>query len=613
MCGIVGYISDKEGFHKGLLEKMTQRLAHRGPDGSGTFVEDHCGLGHTRLAILDLHERSLQPMYSENGQYVLVFNGEIYNYKELTEQLGYQPKTASDSEIILAAFEKWHDDCVHHFNGMFSFGIYDKVSKTLKLWRDRMGIKPLYYYWDGTHFAFASELKALLEIPVEKEINKEAINDYLFLEYTPAPKTVIKHFYKLEKGHQLIISNGNIEKKQYYDILGKVKPDEENTSVDTEALEEVLKSSITYRSISDVPVGTFLSGGTDSSLITALFNTVNSDKAKCFSIGFPEKKYDESQYAKHVAEILQCDMNYTQIQPMWSQSLLPGIVSSYDEPFAVPSVIPSVEVCKHAKTNVTVALSGDGGDELFMGYGYYHWIKRMRWLHNIPEFLRSSLSQIGSLAPSRYARIAQVLQYDQTSNHWPHFWSQDQYMFNERDIGKLTGQSYRHESTLSTWQKIENLKVNDFRKVSLFDLSYYLPDNLLYKMDMASMSQSLEVRVPLLDHRVVELAVNMPTHQMIKGNVQKLALKKILGNYLPQSLVHRKKWGFPAPVEYWLKDNLKDVQELLLNSSTFTNHHFDTMEVKKLINAFKSGQHYQFKKIWSLLVLNSWYDKYMKG
>lgn len=617
MCGIAGYYSKGGKFSATELDKMTLALAHRGPDASGVFVNDDrtVGLGHRRLSILDLSEVANQPMVSHDGRYVIAYNGEVYNYMEVAKQLGIRTKTTSDTEVILEAFILKGPEFVHLLNGMFALAIYDKQEDKLFVLRDRMGVKPIYYYYKDGQFAFASETKALLHLPISRELNKTALKDYFFFEYVAQYQSVFKELQKLPQGHYLTLDKNGIQIVKYYDLLDKLQPDVVYPGLDEtmQQLDGLLESSVRYRRISDVPVGIFLSGGTDSSLLTSKFQQISDTPIKSFTIGFEVKQFDESGYAEQVARHLKTNHSVSFISEQESKSIVENIVDHFDEPFAAPSTIPSLLVSKKAREHVTVALGGDGGDELFMGYGYYHWYDRIQKLNKLGGRTARKLAvKMLGLMGNRYKRAAQVIDYEDEAGMWPHVWSQEQYMFSENEISSLFGEPYKHTTTLQDWKKIDSLNIHPHRKLSLYDLRQYLPHNLLYKMDIASMASALEVRLPFMDYRLVEYALNMPEKYKIAEGEKKYILKKLLEKYIPKELVYRKKWGFNSPVNHWLRGDLKYMAPKYLGKEIIEKQGlFDYNFVQQTVDKFYKGEDYHYKKVWALIFFQMWYKKYI--
>lgn len=620
MCGIAGYFSPEGHFQKHHLETLTNALAHRGPDAVGYFTENAVGLGHRRLSIIDLTEAANQPFFSRNNRYTLVFNGEIYNFKEIEAELklvdeNFLPKTKSDTEIIIEAFALWGVEFVHKLNGMFTIAVYDRDEKSLFIFRDRMGIKAVYYHYDGKNLAFASEIKALTKIGLDKTIDTNALKDYFFLEYIPGEQTIFKNIRKLSAGFYLRISEQGLEKKQYYDIANKyLDNNQQSEEYYKEGFIDQLNKSVKYQSISDVPIGAFLSGGTDSSLICAIFQKQNKQPVNTFTIGFDVKEFDETAYAHRVAKILKTNHNLTNVGEKEGLELVEHLTDFYDQPFAVPSEIPSYIVCKKAKQYVTVALSGDGGDELFMGYGYYNWQKRIEKINALGGYpFRKIAASFLDILDNRSKRAARIFDYTDEKNSWLHIWSQEQYMFSEKEISTLFQTNYKHSTLSIEWAKISSINIHPFEQIALFDIKNYLADNLLYKMDIASMSSSLEVRVPYLDHNLVEFAVNIPFKYKIKNGEQKHLMKSALEKYLPNDLIYRKKWGFPAPVGNWLKSDMGFLIEKYLCEKQLNKHQlFNSDFINKLIAKFRKGEDFHYKRIWALIIFQMWYNKYME-
>lgn len=621
MCGIAGYFSPEGRFNKQHLQTVTNSLTHRGPDASGYFIENAVGFGHRRLSIIDLSEAANQPFFSRNKRFVVVFNGEIYNFNEIEKELkevekNFHPNTNSDTEIITEAFAVWGIEFVHKLNGMFTIAVYDREEKTLFLFRDRMGIKPVYYHYDGSNFVFASELKALTKIGIDKTLNLNALKDYLFLEYVPGEQTIFKNIRKLSAGYFLKISEQDFEKKQYYNIADKYLENTANTEdYYKEQFIEHLRKSVKYQSISDVPIGAFLSGGTDSSLICSVFQEQNLQPVNTFTIGFDEKEFDETAYAEKVAEILKTNHSLTRVGEKEALEIAEQVCDFYDQPFAAPSTIPSYIVCKKARQNVTVALSGDGGDELFMGYGYYNWQKRIEKLSTLGGYPARKLAAFMlSLLDNQSKRAARIFDYADHQNIWLHIWSQEQYMFSENEISSLFAEEYKHTTLSQDWEKISSMKIHPFEQIALFDIKHYLADNLLYKMDIASMASSLEVRVPYLDHNLAEFAVNVPLEYKIKGKEQKYLMKKSLEKYLPDDLIYRKKWGFPAPLGTWLQTDLSFMIKKYLSKKELEKHGlFNQNFIENLVSKFRKEETFHYKRIWALIVFQMWFNRYIQN
>lgn len=545
----------------------------------------------------------------------MIFNGEVYNFREVAEKYKISTRTTSDSEVIIEAFSLKGIDCINDFNGMFAIAIWDTLEERLFLIRDRFGVKPLVYYKYGHNFAFASELKALLKLPVKKEINLAALQDYFFSEYIPGGHSILENFFKLPQGHYMIWQNGEIEIRPYYLFADKIQArplPARNEATVLDEFEALLASSVKYRQISDVPIGAFLSGGTDSSLICALFQKQNQQPVNTFTIGFDVAGFDESGYAAAVARELRTNHEETHLDDRASMAIVDRIADYYDEPFGAPSVIPSYLVCNVARKKVTVAMSGDGGDELFMGYGYYDLYRKIKKLYRLNGKIgRGLLKTLFKTMGQRYERASRLLNLPSESL-FAHVWSEQQYMYNEKEIQALLGVKETQLSAVRSWDKIDQMPLSDFEKISLFDIDQYLAHNLLHKMDTASMASSLEVRNPYLDYRVMEFAYNLPQEYKIRNGTAKYLMKKLLERYLPKEQVYRRKWGFPAPIGDWLTRDLSYMIDKWLDAKRISSQGIlNAKMVEQYVTAFRSGKKYHDKRIWSLIYFQMWFEEYM--
>ena len=611
MCGISGFIS--KNFLKSDLVKMTEAISHRGPDASGHFFDQNKGVafGHRRLSIIDLSDRANQPMTSHCGRYIMVYNGEVYNFKEIAKKLKNRNwKTNSDSEIILESFVEWGINFIHHLNGMFAIAIYDKIEDKLFLLRDRMGIIPLYYFYNEKDFIFSSELKSICAIKKDLEINNDSIYAYLHLGYIPS-QTIYKNTFKLSPGSLLTYENNDISKKSYWKAENKVKKEVNQNFVESKhELKLLLQQSIEKRLISDVPIGTFLSGGTDSSIVTAIAQEVNNSPINTFSIGFDDKKYNESIYAKKVANYLGTHHYEFILKEHDAISEIENIMDHFDEPFADSSALPTMLVSKMAKKHVTVCLSGDGGDELFLGYGAYIWAKRIN--DPIIGSLRHPISKILERSSiKRHKRGAQVFK-SPLKNWKSHIFSQEQNLFSEQEINVLLKKNHDNLiiNKLNSTNEL-NRKFSPAEEQAYFDLNYYLIDDLLVKADRSSMYSSLEARVPLLDHNVVEFALNLEEKFKINNGIQKHILKELTYNYIPKKIMERPKWGFSIPLEKWLKNELNYLITKYLNEDSLTKTNvLNKMVVSKLLKRFNNGESYLYNRIWSLIILQRFLIKH---
>ncbi|MEI6764291.1 MAG: asparagine synthase (glutamine-hydrolyzing) [Bacteroidota bacterium] len=617
MCGITGFYSPSGKFNEDGLHRMTDVIAHRGPDAAGYFMEGPVGLGHRRLSIIDLSASANQPMLSHDERYAMVFNGEIYNYMEIVPDLrasrpSLQLKTTSDTEVILEAFIEWGPQFVHKMNGMFAIAIYDRKEKNLHVFRDRMGIKPIYYFLDGNNFAFASELKALVQLPYVKQslnINKRAINEFLHLGYIPGPDSIYSSISKFPSGSYGVMSGEGLKIENFWNPDDKIKKEIITDEVQAkEMLHNLIVSSAKYRLISDVPYGTFLSGGIDSSVVTAAAQSVSSAPLNTFSIGFGESKYDESGYARKVAEHLGTKHHEFTVSEKDAMELIPELYSVYDEPYADSSAVPTMLVSKLARQHVTMTLSGDGGDELFSGYGAYRWAERLS--SPLYKTFRKPLAAVMSLRDDRYRRAAKVLQYPSFETLKSHVFSQEQNMFTRSEIQNILEPGFVCPFTLHENFSGLNRTLSAPEAQALFDIHHYLKDDLLVKVDRATMKYSLETRVPLLDYRIVEFALNLSHDLKYLNGTMKYLLKQVLYDFLPAALFARPKWGFSIPLSRWLGGELKYLQDEFLSDDIIKKHGVINVsavhELKRLYN--EKGHEHLYNRLWLLIVLHQFLE-----
>lgn len=623
MCGISGFYSTRNKFDKQDLINMTDALAHRGPDANGYFVDEYVGLGHRRLSIIDLSDNANQPMHSADNRYVMVYNGEVYNYREIASDLYNEFKstfkTSSDSEVILEAYLRYGIAFLEKLNGMFAIAIYDKQKNELFICRDRIGIKPLYYFWDGCDFAFASELKSLSKTPsIPKEINRNAVYHFLHLGFIPAPLTIYNSVSKLESGTWLKVSKNNLDTGKYWSISQHITNNiftEEKDAI--EKLDDLIKSSVKYQIRSDVPFGVFLSGGIDSSLIAANAANLSEEKVNTFSIGFEENKYNESGYARAVAKHLGTNHHEFIVSYKDAIALVDDIFDVYDEPYADSSAIPTMLVSRLARKHVTVTLSGDGGDELFLGYGAYQWAKILN--NPFINALRKPIAYALFYSKTRFQRHAEYFNYPEQTLQYSHILSQEQYCFSIRELGELiTPQFKNYPHSLDTdllrsfdlKLKHAGRKLEASEKQAIFDLHFYLQDDLLTKVDRASMNYSLETRVPLLDHRIIEFALNLSPNLKYKNGTAKYLLKEVLYQYVPKEMFNRPKQGFSIPLEKWLKNELRFLIEDNLSKEIIEKYNYVQFDyVKQLKDDFFNGKDQVYNRLWILVVLHKWLRK----
>ncbi len=617
MCGISGFIfKNKHAWIDGA-KRATECLAHRGPDASGFYEEENLYISHQRLSIIDLSDRANQPMHSHCGRYVMIYNGEVYNFRELLEELkehrpGFQAKTHSDSEIILEAFITWNINLPQKLNGMFAIAIWDKQEKVLFLFRDRIGIKPLYYYHKNGETGFASELKALTmhpEIKKNTDIDFTAVNQFLNLGYIPAPDSIFSEIKKFSAGHYAVVKNGDFKLYQYWQPEEKISPDQKITDPDIalKDLKKLIESSVRYRLISDVPYGTFLSGGIDSSLVTAVAQSLHSDSINTFSIGFWNKDYDESGYAREIAKYLGTQHRELIVTEEDALQWMPRLNDIYDEPYADSSAIPTLLVSQMAREHVTMTLSGDGGDELFMGYGAYKWAERLN--NPVITLFGKPISLLLNYGPQKYRRASSLFDKMPASRLKSHIFSQEQYLFNRREIAKILKNPFVRDFDLAENFSDELSYLNAAEQQALFDLKYYLPDDLLVKVDRASMHFALETRVPLLDYRIVEWALNLHPSLKLNNGETKWLLKKLLHTYVPERFFDRPKRGFAIPLQKWLRKELKDFTMDYLNPDAVKKTGLlKSAETEKLLREFyENNQNHLYNRIWQLVVLQKWF------
>lgn len=613
MCGIAGFFSRESVFTHEELTGMTDCLAHRGPDASGFYFNSKVGLGHRRLSIIDLSEAANQPMFSHSGRYVVIFNGEIYNYRDVAAELKIKQRTKSDTEIIVQGFEMLGVDIVHKLNGMFAIAIYDTQADEIHLFRDRLGKKPLFYYYDGKNFAFASEIKALLKcrrITDSKKINLTALNQYLYLGYIQEPHTIFENIHRFPAGSYARLNSKGFQITSYWKPEDFIQP-ETITDLDDakKKLNELVISSVQYRMISDVPYGAFLSGGADSSLVTAVAQRVSSTPINTFSIGFRESKFNESEYARKTADYLGTNHHEIMVSQMDALDLFEQIPEIYDEPYADSSAVPSLLVAKLARQQVKMTLSGDGGDETFFGYGFYRWAKRLQ--NPVVKALRKPIGYALAQMSSRYERASHLFLYEDEKKIKSHIFSQEQYNFTEAEIGDLLKKEYQHPLEPDKSVNGHSRRLSPAEQQALFDIRHYLKDDLLVKVDRATMHYSLETRVPLLDYRLVEFALNVDEGLKLHGTVMKFLLKELLYDYVPKKFFSgRAKWGFAIPLVLWLKNELRYLPETYLNENvTREIGIFNPEMASDLVKRYFEGSSYLYNRIWIMIMLHKWYLK----
>jgi asparagine synthase (glutamine-hydrolysing) len=603
---------------------MCGTLVHRGPDDEGFFVEHNVGLGMRRLNVIDL-VTGHQPISNETGHIWIIFNGEIYNYLELRQELeekGHRFATNTDTETIVHAYEEYGEDCVKKLNGMFAFAIWDHHHQKLILARDRVGVKPLYYFLDNHCLVFASELKAILQRKkIPKTIDFGALDSFLTFEYIPAPLSIFKDIKKLLPGHILVLQNGKVSIQQYWDLhFKRLQGGEEELS---QTLYALLKDSVRMRLISDVPLGAFLSGGIDSSTIVSLMSEIMNRPVKTFSIGFDDPSYNELQYARTVASHFNTDHYELTIRPN-IVNLVEDLVRYLDEPFADVSIFPTFLVSQLARQNVTVVLSGDGGDELFAGYEWYiankieslyrklPTVVRKKWLPQVVNCIPPSARKKGLV--NKLKRFVEGAMLPDSLQHfrWNVFLTEDikDHLYTEelkRSVDHLDSRA-RFIDYLAAFEEADPLWQEQFA-----DIKTYLVDDILVKVDRMSMACSLEARTPYLDYRVVEFAAGLPNDLKLRGLQTKYLLKRCMTAKLPQPILHRKKEGFSIPMKNWLRQELHPMmQEVLASQRIKKEGLFDAPYIEKLKTEHVNGIANHGHQLWSLMVFEIWRDIYLR-
>jgi len=623
MCGIVGIfdLKDKREINRNLLSRMNETQHHRGPDEGNIHVEAGLGFGHRRLSIIDLSSGQ-QPMISADSNAVLTYNGEVYNFLELKkelEELGYNFKTHCDTEVILYAWQAWGEACVERFRGMFAFAVWDREQQTLFLARDRLGVKPLYYSeLCSGHLIFSSELKALKQHPdFPKKFDATAIEDYFGFGYIPDPKTIYKNVYKLEPGYCLTIKRGQqkYQPRQYWNISFSPRPAQDEKSTAEELITR-LREAVKIRMVADVPLGAFLSGGVDSSAIVAMMAGLSKDPVNTCSISFGDPAYNESKFAAQVAERYHTQHRVEQVNAD-DFSLIDQLAGLYDEPYADSSALPTYRVCQLAKKQVTVVLSGDGGDENLGGYRRYRWHKyeeQMRaWL---PTSIRKPVfGLLGQVYPKadwapklfRAKSTFESIARDSLEGYFHSVSTLSDELRSNLFSAKLKQDLQGYKAVEVFRRHADNAQTdNPLSLVQYLDIKTYLPGDILTKVDRASMAHALEVRVPLLDHQLVEWMAGLSPDIKLKGRVGKYIFKKSLEAYLPDDILYRPKMGFSVPLDAWFKGPLKQkVREALLGGTITQSGLFNQKFIEHMVAQHQSGLKDYSTPIWSLLMFEA--------
>lgn len=631
MCGITGWANlDPRSAHPegaaDLLHSMCERMVHRGPDSEGLLVTNGAALGMRRLAIIDLVTGE-QPVYNEDKSVAVILNGEIYNYRDIRQDLerrGHTFRSQSDSEVLPHLYEEYADDMVQHLNGMFAFALWDAKRRRLLIARDRFGEKPLYWGVFANTLLFASEPKVLLAHPsVTSKLNLQALRQYLSFDYVPAPLTIYEGINKLPAAHTLTLEDGKLQTKSYWRLSYKTRQPPPTEHEAAEHLRDLLADSVRMRLVSDVPLGVLLSGGVDSSTVAALAVRASSDAVKTFSISFAESSFDESSYARAVAKFLGTDHHEERLSANLAANLVSEIGSWMDEPFSDPSLVPTYLLSRFTRKHVTVALGGDGGDELFAGYPMY---RGHRWADNyakVPRVVRSAIIEplVGLLPVKtknmsfdyKATRFVAAAKYERVARH--HIWfgsftPAEQELLLAPEVLRITdGDIYREARIMQ--QECDSADVVE--QMQSIDARLYLAEDILTKVDRASMAVSLEVRAPFLDPRVAEFAASLPANYKLRGRKTKYILKRAIEDYLPPFVTRRSKKGFGVPVAEWLKGKLRPLaRDLLAPERVRKAGVFDPDYITRLQDEHERGVANHRKLLWTLLMFELWHESFIE-
>jgi asparagine synthase (glutamine-hydrolysing) len=626
MCGICGTVNFKatHPVDRVLLERMTAALAHRGPDDQGYFHENNVGLGHRRLSIIDL-SGGRQPMFNEDGSAVVVFNGEIYNYAGLTADLaakGHRFVTRSDTETIVHAYEEYGEQCMRDFRGMFAFAVWDRRRKRLLLCRDRLGIKPLYYYAGEDFFAFSSEIKSLLQDPrVPREVDPGAVDLYLALRYVPGPATMFKNIFKLQPGHWMTVDESGTKTGQYWDIAYDAAPRRPESEM-IEEFRQLFEESVKLRLIAEVPLGVFLSGGLDSSAVLAVMSRITGGRGvKTFSVGYEAcgtgaaeiEAANEFSFARQAAAHFGADHHEFRVSGSDFRDAIPAMVSHLDEPMADPTCIPLYFIAKLARDYITVVLSGEGADETMGGYSLYRKILALEKLRRSAGPLAAGFSAFaalpfGSRTRSYLRRAGKSIE--------------------ESYRGVVKGVPLETRLALSGESRVQEADAalsaifrhyfnrvkhaSPLNRMLYADAKVWLPEDLLLKADKMTMAAAVELRVPFLDHKLVDYVAGLPDEVKVRGNLGKWILRQAVGSELPPTILHRTKKGFPIPAETWFRFELRDfVRDTLLAQDSACRRFFDSQAIEEIVSRQERGKVCGHQEVWSLLVFEFWHKQFI--
>jgi asparagine synthase (glutamine-hydrolysing) len=623
MCGICGIVNFNVTDHveRQLVESMASAQAHRGPDDHGYFVDGNAGLGHRRLSIIDL-SGGKQPIFNEDGSVVVVFNGEIYNYADLTANLldrGHQFATRSDTETIVHAYEEYGDDCMRDFRGMFAFAIWDRRQKRLLLVRDRLGIKPVYYYTGKDFFVFASEIKSLLQHPrVPREVDRKALDLYLALRYVPGPRTMFKNIFKLQPGHRLTVDHNGVRIAQYWDLNYDAQ-----RNIDLEEFQHLLEESVRLRLIAEVPLGVFLSGGLDSTAMLAMMSRIKEgDRVKTFSVGYEsagagEREIEESNefaFAREAAAKFGAEHHEFRLTADDFRKAIPKMVSHLDEPMADPTCIPLYFISKLARDYITVVLSGEGADETMAGYTFY---RKMLAVENVRKRIgplaagfpmmarlpvgdrvRAYLRRVGSSIENHYRGMVKGLSLETRLA----LTGEDRVEKCDRHLGEIFDGYFKHVRNASP-----------LNRMLYVDAKVWLPEDLLLKADKMTMATAVELRVPFLDHKLVEHIAALPDDAKVRGQEGKWILRQTIGTEIPPSILQRSKKGFPMPAGAWFRTHLREfVRDTLLGHDSACGRYFDRQAIEDIVDLQEKGKFSGYQEVWSLVVFDQWHKQFIE-